>query len=248
MDTWDIARRRLHNLRLSRTSFTAPEDVVHFRLAYILMSAELNGLICSGPLRGTQHTYALLDERVPETAGRRGDDALAELILRYFTSHGPATVKDLRWWSSLTVAEIGRGLEMVGSRLEHDALDGVTYWSAAATAAPKTASPKVHLLQGYDEYFVGYSESKAVCDIAGAWLSLPPDRTISNGVAILDSQLAGHWKRTLRKRSVTFDVALYKPFDEAQTHALQAAADHHAAFLGLTATVETTTLSGQQRS
>ena len=35
------------------------------RLAYIVMHAELDGLICSGPRRGKQFTYALLDERVP---------------------------------------------------------------------------------------------------------------------------------------------------------------------------------------
>lgn len=218
-----------------------------FGLAYILMSAELNGVICSGPLQGRQHTYALLDERVPGVAGPSGDGALAELLLRYFTSHGPATVKDLRWWSSLTVADITRGLEMVGSQLEREVVDGVSYWSAppasaAGVTAPKVTSPKVHLLQGYDEYFVGYSESKHVSDVAGAWVSVSPDTTIPNGVAILDTQLAGHWKRTLRKRSVTFEVALYEPFDEPRTRALQAAADDHAAFLGLTATVVETTI------
>jgi hypothetical protein len=37
-------------------------------LAYIVMNAELEGVICSGPMRGTQQTYALLDERVPSSA------------------------------------------------------------------------------------------------------------------------------------------------------------------------------------
>src|SRR5688500_10610619 len=32
-------------------------------LAYIVMNAELRGVICSGPMRGTQQTYALLEER-----------------------------------------------------------------------------------------------------------------------------------------------------------------------------------------
>jgi Winged helix DNA-binding domain len=42
-------------------------------LAYIVMNAELQGVICSGPMRGAQQTYALLDERAP----RSGDaDAL----------------------------------------------------------------------------------------------------------------------------------------------------------------------------
>jgi hypothetical protein len=33
-------------------------------LAYLIMSAELEGLICSGPMRGRQHTHALLADRV----------------------------------------------------------------------------------------------------------------------------------------------------------------------------------------
>jgi hypothetical protein len=38
-------------------------------LAYIVMNAELAGVICSGPIRGAQQTYALLDERVPRSTG-----------------------------------------------------------------------------------------------------------------------------------------------------------------------------------
>ncbi|HNB03460.1 MAG TPA: crosslink repair DNA glycosylase YcaQ family protein, partial [Methanoregulaceae archaeon] len=37
------------------------------RLAHIIMQAELEGLICSGPMQGRQHTYALVDERVRES-------------------------------------------------------------------------------------------------------------------------------------------------------------------------------------
>src|SRR5207245_5757651 len=32
------------------------------RLAYIVMRAELDAIVCSGAMRGKQHTYALLDE------------------------------------------------------------------------------------------------------------------------------------------------------------------------------------------
>jgi hypothetical protein len=97
-------------------------------------------------------------------------------------------------------------------------------------------------LQGYDEYLVGYSQTKDVVDIARRWSSLPPGTSLPNGVAILDSQLAGHWKRTLRRRSVIFDVALYEPLCDAQAQALQDAADAQAAFLERTATVATTML------
>jgi hypothetical protein len=34
-------------------------------MSYLLIRAELDGLICSGPRSGRQFTYALLEERVP---------------------------------------------------------------------------------------------------------------------------------------------------------------------------------------
>jgi len=213
-----------------------------FRLAYILMNAELNGMLCSGALNGRQHTYALLDERAPHARSLTRDEALAKLTLRYFTSHEPATVKDFRWWSSLTAADIKNGLEMAGSKLEHEVIDGVPYWFATSAPYPQPPSPTVHLLQGYDEYIVGYSESKYLLDMSSVAGSATRDRAIFNQVAFLDGQVAGHWKRIVKKDTVIIEAALYTPFDDAQTQALQAVADRHGEFLGRTATVVTTDL------
>ena len=44
-----------------------------------MLRAELDAVICSGPRRGKQFTYALLDERVPPVAALARDEALAEL-------------------------------------------------------------------------------------------------------------------------------------------------------------------------
>ena len=79
------------------------------RLAHLLMHAELDGLICSGPRRERQFTYMLLDERVPSTKPLQRDVALAELTRRYFESHGPATVQDFSWWSGLSMRDATRG-------------------------------------------------------------------------------------------------------------------------------------------
>jgi Winged helix DNA-binding domain len=211
------------------------------RLAYVLMHAELEGLVCSGVPVGRQQTYALLDERVPAAGRLSREEALAELTLRYFTSHGPATAKDFQWWSSLTAADVRHGLELVAPRLEREELDGVTYWSAGSPPPPTAASPAVHLLQAYDEYIVGYSQSKYLLDLSGVARSLR-ERAVFNHVVILDGQVAGHWRRTIGRDSVAVEVALYQPFDDARMQALQAAADRHGAFLGLPATVVTTRL------
>jgi hypothetical protein len=211
-------------------------DTVSLRLGYILMSAELNGVICSGPLRGKQHTYALLDDRAPQARSLVPDEALAELTLRYFASHGPATVQDYKWWSSLTVADIRRGIAMLGSRLDSEVVDGVTYWSADR-ADPPAAPTTVHLLQGYDESIVGYGESKHLLDAAGVAGSLPRDGVTFNSVVMLDGQVAGHWKRTVRKGSADIEVVLYAPFNDEQLRALAATASRYGEFLGLPATV-----------
>lgn len=207
-------------------------------MAYAVMQAELDCVICSGALKGRQQTYALFEERVPDAPPLSRDEALGELVMRYFTSRGPATAKDLRFWSSLPLADIHRGIEVAGARLRREEVDGLTLWSTPAEAPPPLPSPSVHLLQGLDEYFVGYGESRTFCDQSGARPSLV-DRAIYNGALILDSQLAGHWKRAVSKRAVTFQVALRTPFDDARMQALQAAANRHGEFLGVPAIVET---------
>jgi Winged helix DNA-binding domain len=207
------------------------------RFSFVLMNAELRGVICSGALNGKQHTYALLEDRAPETRSLTKEEALAELTLRYFTSHGPATPKDFRWWSSLLAADIRKGLEMVESQLEHEVVDGLGYWFVASSPRPRAPSPTVHLLQAFDEYIVGYSESKYLLDASAAARSRPQGGAVFQGVVILDSQLAGHWKRTLKKDSVVIEAALYKRLDDAQADALQVAADRYGRFLGLTPTV-----------
>jgi hypothetical protein len=214
-----------------------------FGLGYLLMHAELDGLICSGPVRGKQHTYTLLEARVPAAPERDPDEALAELVIRYFSSHGPATAKDLRWWSSLTLADIARGVELAGDRLRHDLVDGVSYWSGWQERAA-LASPTVHLVQGYDEYVVAFAESKYALDASGAARALPPGTTVPKGVLLLDGQVAGHWRRTSTKDALLVEAVLYRELTPAQSRALDAAAARQAAFLNLSPRVATRLLAG----
>jgi Winged helix DNA-binding domain len=201
------------------------------RLGLILMHAELEQLTCSGPRRGKQHTYALLDERVPESPATSVDEALAELTARYFASHGPATAKDFAWWSSLTMAQCRHGIELAAGRLESAIVDGVAYWVGESAPGAVAPAVSVQLLQPYDEYVVAYSESKHVVDRAG-WGALRPELGGYIGIVIRDGQLAGFWKRTVKRADVTVDVQLYEPFDAMAMAALRAAVDDHARFLG----------------
>src|SRR5260370_22716539 len=78
-------------------------------LMILLAHAELDGLICSGRVAGGEHTYALLGERVPAPRRPGRTEALAELALRYFTGHGPATERDLAYRATLTLTGVRAG-------------------------------------------------------------------------------------------------------------------------------------------
>ena len=128
-------------------------------LALVVMSAELEHVICSGPRRGKQFTYALVSERAPKPRILSGDEALGELTRRYLRSHGPATVRDFVWWSSLTTADVRRGLDIIKARPREQ--DGRTYWTLPSVTVPPR-STQVHLLPIYDEFLVAYRDRVAV--------------------------------------------------------------------------------------
>ncbi len=111
-------RRYLTRAELSSVLAKARIDARGTRLAAVVMHAELEGLICSGPRRGKQFTYALMDERVPRRRVLPPDEALAELTRRYFRSHGPATIKDFVWWSGMTVAQAKAGMAAIAAGVE----------------------------------------------------------------------------------------------------------------------------------
>jgi hypothetical protein len=196
------------------------------RAAHILLRAELDGVVCSGPRIGKQFTYALLDERVPATKPLSREEALAKLTRRYFTSHGPATLQDYAWWSGLSVADIKRGIELLGRELEKTSVDGNVYWSTPTAKTPRALN-STHLLPVYDEYFVAYKDRQTGFTPNNGltnWDLLGPT-VISNGIAV------GTWKRTDEKNAVTISLNLTRTLSAAEKLALAKAVDRFAAFL-----------------
>ena len=127
-------------------------------LAHMVMHAELEGVLCSGPRRGKSFTYALLDERVPPAPLWTADAAVAELARRYFASHGPATLRDFTWWSGLTMAQARAGIAQLGPALEPRRIDGRSCWQAPDVGASPHRTAVVRLLPIYDEFLVAYRD------------------------------------------------------------------------------------------
>jgi len=198
------------------------------RLGHLLLIAELDGVICSGAPRGKQHTYALVDERVPATPARAADESLAELTRRYFRSHGPATVQDFRWWSSLTAADVKRGLEIVGAALERREVEGRAYWHDPSQPEPARDAPPAHLLQEYDELLVGYTESRDLLrPMKGSDATLAGMALLQRTV-LLDGRIAGHWRSGAQPGEV--EITTLAPLRGRQRNAVDGACDRYRRF------------------
>ena len=197
-----------------------------FRLGYLLMHAELEGLVCSGPRRGRQHTYALLAHRAPGATGLPRDATLAELTRRFFRSRGPATVRDFTTWSSLTAADARAGLALVGDELERVEAGG-TEWYAAPGRAPRRGRTGAFLIPMYDELTIGYRDLRVV-------LAAPAQGRLERPV-VIEGRTVGTWKRTLSRRAVVVEVTLFAPLEKTQRAALERAAERFGRFLGLVA-------------
>ena len=201
-------------------------------LMILLAHVELDGLICSGRLVDGEHTYALMAERVPAPRRLGRTEALAELALRYFTGHGPATERDLAYWATLTLTDVRVGLEQVRDRLDSFDHDGRILWHAPADAPAGPQQPAGHLLQILDETYRGYQDSRWVLDAAG---DVPRTRETAAGMALVDAQIVAAMRRTVANDHVEFGLQPYRALLPPEVEALERAATRYGDYLLLEA-------------
>ena len=208
------------------------------RLTHITMHAEVTGLICSGNPAGATQTYALVRERVPHpTVFDRRDDALAELTRRYFRSHGPATMRDFRWWSGLTAADANTGRAQLGDELTADTVEGDEYLSFDGPAADLGA--EVYLLPNFDEYTVGYTGRSALLEDRHLHRLDSRGSMIFQHVIVADGVIVGIWRRpptakaaATAKATTAVVLDLFVELSKAQQRALTRAVDAYVALAG----------------
>jgi hypothetical protein len=196
-------------------------------LAHLAMYAELEGVICSGPRRGRQFTYALLADRAPRSQHLSREEALAELALRFFRSHGPATVRDFAWWSGLKTAEAKRGLEMNPAKSQE--VDGVKYWAIGRSPTNSKTRTTLHLLPGFDEYLVAYRDRHAVPHS----LYATPSFRLAAGALVIGGQVAGAWRTSPGGKRLLVEVETPRQLTGGERRALAKVAARYGRFVGV---------------
>ncbi|KWX80608.1 hypothetical protein AMQ84_03000 [Paenibacillus riograndensis] len=201
---------------------------------HILWHSAYSGLICFGPRSGKQQTFVLLNKWVEHSRELSFEESLSELALRYFTAHGPATVKDLAWWAGITLTEARAGLDAVKPELIAETITGTEYWMPAAPAAEtQFPSKEVHLLPGFDEYILGYNDRSAVLEPETAPRIVPGNNGVFLPAIAAGGQILGTWKRTVKSKGVELNFSPFEPLEHKWEEKLMQAAERYAAFLGL---------------
>lgn len=221
---------------------------------YHLMHAEISRVLVSGaPVRSPggalKQTYALFAERVPRfgpvnPSAEERDEALEQLVLRYFGSRGPATVKDCAAWSGLTMKDVKRGLEVAHARfagaLSEVTIDGLDYYVDAGyisagqydrrpfNPGPGADFPRVDLIQCYDEYVMGYSQSRHY--LGGTAPYFPEDNGPMH-VVLLNGRLGGWWRHRFTGGMCEIEVRMNRPATAEEQAALEAEVHRYGRFL-----------------
>ena len=229
-----LARHR----QLTRTELKAALDGAGIvttgtqRLAHLMMQAELDAVVCSGPRQGGQSTYALFDARVPVSRDLAGDEALLELTRRFFATRSPATPHDFAWWSGLTIAACRRGISMASSELAPLTIDDVTYWAPHGFTLPEQPPGTAHLLPNYDEYFIGFRDRSAIAHRLGSASLVTGGNALIAHVVVLDGQLVGGWKRVKAKDATVAQIHFLVPLSSAERHRVDRCVARVGEFLG----------------
>jgi hypothetical protein len=200
------------------------------RANLIVMNAELDGVICNGARQGKQITYGLIEERIPPAKPLTKEEALVQLARRYFTSHGPATIRDFAWWSGLTLTDAWLALEMIKPGFQHAEIDGQVYWFDVSLSLENEVDETVFFLPAYDEFMVSYKDRTASLDPSIAKTTITGNG-IFKPIIVIEGKVVGTWKRTFKKDKVLIETQYFYPPNKTQEEAVKAAAAGYGSFM-----------------
>lgn len=209
--------------RLSRAGLLAAIDgggvaTTGQRGYHLLGFLARTGTLCLGPTDAGEQQFVLLDEWVRAPRRLRGEEALAELVLRFFRGHGPATVADLVRWAGSTVRDVRTGLAAAGDRLARLQVEGTEYLLDPELPdllrVHRQEARAVRLLPGFDEFVLGYADRGAILDPRFAERIVPGGNGVFRPTVVSDGRIVGTWRWTGTGRRRTAVPELFEPGDD----------------------------------
>ncbi|PKQ27285.1 MAG: winged helix DNA-binding domain-containing protein [Actinobacteria bacterium HGW-Actinobacteria-4] len=209
------------------------------QLAYhLLWFASQLGVTAIAPHVGKEQTFVLLDDWVPDPHTPERDEALGWIALRYFRSHGPASVKDFARWTALTMADARAGIAVAGAALALVETEAGPMLASAEVlgeelgAAAAGLDGELWTLPGFDEYLLGYGDRSLFVTPEQMEAVIPGKNGVFQATIVQDGRVAGIWKRTLKPKVVAAHATDLVGMNTRERMAVEAAFDSFAHFVG----------------
>ena len=205
---------------------------------YLLWHAAHLGVICIGPQRGSEQTFALLREWAPTPRTLTRTEGLVELAFRYFRSHGPTTVRDFAGWTGLTLTESRAAVAGNDGRLVAVGTGPEALWTGMPAGEPaRGAVRRVLALPGFDELILGYKDRRLHVPDGMFDRVVPGGNGMFRSTIVVDGVVAATWRRTLRAGRVEIVVEPFSKMPERTVRAATSALEEYADYLGRDASV-----------
>jgi hypothetical protein len=228
--------------RLTRAECVAAFEAAGIRAQgnwayHLLWYASQKGVTCIGPHQGTEQTFVLLDEWVPDPARPSRDEALAILATRYFRSHGPTTRKDFQGWTGLNAKDAKQAIALAGDALTTVHVEGAESWADPAlldAVLDQPAATGVHdALSGFDEYLLGYKDRTLMIDKEGLAAVIPGGNGVFRWTIVRDGRTIATWQRTPTTKKIKVTITALGTLTARDRKAAEAALTPYESYAGL---------------
>ncbi len=178
---------------------------------HIVVRAAYEGLICYGPKRGKQNTFALFSNLVgrldpqPEEAGQE------RLALRYLEAYAPARPEDFAAWSGLKISQARRAFDRIESQTSR--IEAFGQEMRVLKSQPDSlleGGPVVRLLPRWDTFLLGYANRDLIIR-RDQTSRIYPGGGIIDAVVLVDGQARGVWKLKRSPRRLEVQVEPFEP-------------------------------------
>lgn len=178
-------------------------------VGYLLHLAGARGVICSGPVRGTEATYVRADAWVPRWRDVSAGLAERELLHRYLRAFGPATAGDFAAWTSMRLIDAREIWSREESNLAPVDVAGWPAWllrrDLSVLEGSRIERPTVRLLPYFDSFLLGHGDRRHLVESrhhrrvyrAQGWVA---------PVLLVNGRVAGVWSHVVKRGSLRVQV------------------------------------------